>query len=1231
MATMESNPPEVTRNPLRAAIWATFPATLACLLGCALPQPDAGAAIAPELRLELEGIAAAVRSLSWPTADQPLELGSTQVLVLAGPDQVPGYEQPDRPTEAAMMQLRRFVADGGRLLLLGYAMDLVTDLGLEERGPDSCGPLRWGFDDRTHQGRAALGVTITSSSLPQLTVGLHSLPSRPHSFLLTGSQPCSVPLCVYVQAPPANGTVVGNVLRQLDGEDAVLPAAGLIRWQLGRGQVLGLGMQPLINADDPAIAHNARTFLKNTLEWLGSPTDATVSGDRAAEAPKPEVTAHQIGWLALPPAAGSVDQRDHHAEYLRRDIPGAKAIAHWGFVVDLPAQPEATPDGLTQTVLVEQWQAGADLLSLSLTDRDGGYPTPWGERDPILRPPFYRQSSDTGAWQLQALGELAHEAHARQTLVQALIEASPEAARPQETLASLRFLARQMHDRRGLQSAALDGFVLRGWPRGQNALTRRIVQDYRPDHHVVLAGEGQRPGNGTPLAVDADDGRPMGLRAAGISDRFRNLTVPKEHPIGLLDCRARRPQATPQQPGGGSFGDWLLIQANDFARRRQFAGAAMLWNALTPECLNEATTSYVRGISLDPLRSAVATRCTSTGKDGWRDCQRRLLPDVQPGFGAELPVPAGTVMLQNNHLRLYGSGGALVFDPTGTASLTPELGQTVTPALYRTRLFGMRPDARQMRDDDRQLLRATRGEGSYTDTFSATAGSRLPARLAFGAAPAWPQRLDVALDDVAGSYQLDLALAAVSGSGIVSVGTESGPIAMFAFDEGRLSVQRQLPLQFAHPGRRWLRVEVLDGGAIAIERLQLTRTGDIAAEAEVSLTAGELAQLTEHSASTYHREQVKVTAVADLPALLVQSTCLSAANGLQLERVFTLPGYRLDRLDVDEEGLRRPFVLRADDRDRPDLCIVPVRLGRYDHFTVRADELAFVARPRPNSGSSFALYLAPHGEGHQQLRTLPARLQESFDPRSLDFSEHASADLHTDLPVHHDRLLEVTTRGRMPFLVRENGWWTWRGTQQLDSDRALLRVHMQPDQPTRILTGMALQAKARPGPGSLHTIAIRELDDDTLRIAVLQESRIAGPSVVLPGPIDDVHLNGKPWAWRDGERVMLPNRVGEYRLERRPHAGQRHPTITSSSVDLLQCSYDTRRQVLSLQASPGTDPGAQGRVVVVDGGTPTRVEGGVIVRENELAWPDAGTAGRAAEGGTLVRLEPGTVEIHFGR
>lgn len=259
---------------------------------------------------------------------------------------------------------------------------------------------------------------------------------------------------------------------------------------------------------------------------------------------------------------------------------------------------------------MQSWQAGADVLAFDLVASDGASLLPWSERDPLVRPKSYRAAVDTFAWRPEALALLAREAHSRGVIVHGVLDPQPVTDRSTERLATLRFYARELADRRRLQAGAFDGFAVRDWFADREALGMAMLQDFQPAARFVLVGEQAMTAAVGVKALDARDGQPAGLYASGISDAFRNGFPGDLVPVGLLDARA------------AAFAGWWRWQ-----RRRLDCGASRGFCARTAfqrwrDVVVGAGSSIARrrhsSLCRRRINGAAGRRCGRTLQHDWR-------------------------------------------------------------------------------------------------------------------------------------------------------------------------------------------------------------------------------------------------------------------------------------------------------------------------------------------------------------------------------------------------------------------------------------------------------------------------------------------------------------------------------------------------------------------------------------------------------------------------------------
>ncbi|MCA8954146.1 MAG: hypothetical protein KDE27_31855, partial [Planctomycetes bacterium] len=1044
--------------------------------------------------------------------------------------------------------------------------------------------------------------------------------------LLAGGAPCCEALCAWSIGAPQDGKVLAALAAEVDGSVRAAGPPVLVRWRLGRGDVLALGIAPAVEHADDELRANSRRLLANLLAGSGG----------------------QSLLLRAPAGEASAASPSLAEQLADRELPCRPLLAHWGWraPIAVAGDPDSarTAAEIAAEVIAPSWAAGADLVDLGLADTGGASPLPWADGDPLRRPDGYRGDAFGGGFSAAAFGTLADEAHGRGMLLSAFLEPPPFGNRTGERLASLRFFARELADVRRLGSRALDAFGLRRWFHDAAGYSLAMLQDFQPAAALYGAGELGPHLAGGFAALDAEDGAVHGLAAVGLSARWRDGFPADLFPGGVLDARSERPLPSEvgASRGGGSYADWLVTQCNDFVRARAGAGATLWWRSHDPATLGPHNRDYVHGLLLDPLRAAVAVQASATGRNGYRSAARALIDDAPDGFGGELPVGAAVHLLQNNWFRLLGSGGALLFDPSGQARFRPGEAVVVSPEFLHTRLFGGRPHAGAIPDGDFDfLLTGSSPEGGYGSVAvvgpEVGQARQVPAMLAFDDRPRWPQRVRIEVTLATGYYELELLPRPVRHRGILVCSLDDTVLHCEPFRSERKSEAVIVPVHVARSGLRALEFAVAEGGAVALDRLRLVRRGDVAAEGEVRIPAGHLAVVGERSASSYHEESVELAAIADFPGFVLRIDTATAARNLRVERTLNLPGYSALAAAADgAERLRRPFVVRAGHRALPDLVVVPLQLMRYEHFRFESGKLTLHGNPEAGAAARVGFWLAPHGRGDDLLAIAPTLLRAVDQPLPLDLGDRGEATLTGDLQEPWTRVVRIATRSQTPYLVRENGWWTWRGAQPLPAAGGdLLRVCQLPGDAVEIVGGPAVLARTRPGPGALRVVALRDVEPLAATVRVLQRSRLAPPSVTFASDFSEVLVDGQPWRWFDGRTVFLPDRPGDYRVTASQHAAGRGgssqgPRIACTRAPLLRCEFDDHTHELVIVC--GSEPGRPIELpftAILRGGRPVAVDRGTLVAETELPHVDADARARAAAGGVLLRFFPGTTRVRY--
>jgi hypothetical protein len=1128
----------------------------------------------------------------------PLPAGGGAVVVDAGSAPSAGTLPP-----AAAAALRSFLAGGGRLVLFGHAARLACALGLEPAVPETT-TLRWGYDARAVAGRADLGFETASAALADV-LGADLAAAAPGLLWLAGAAPCTAPVCAWAVGPPQAGAVLGRLVIARDGVAAPGTAPVVVHWRAGAGEVLACGVLPRLDHPDATVAAAARDFVTRCAAWARRAGGLAVLVDGVATA---EAAAPAGGGAPLPPTA--------------------PLLPHWGWEAPrVGARGERNGDEVLLEVLLPSWLAGADSALVGIVGDDGSSPLVWPAGDPLQPAPSYRSRAEGQPWSAAAFQALAREAHARGMLVFGGLEPLPIGERTVERLVALRFLARELACARGLGAGAFDGFVLPPWSRDPAGRSLAMAQDFQPAATLLQAGEVAPEVGGALRALDADDGSVRGLPFAGVTAHWRDGFAASAFPVGLLDARQSR-ETTP---------DWLVAQANDFVRARAGQGAAMWWRRHDPAALAPDATAYVEGVSLEPLRAAVAMPLASTGADGLRAAAAALVRDLPEGFAPGGAPPAAVHVLQNNWFQLAGSGGALLYDPLGEARFGGA-ARAVAPAFLRTRLFGAAPDAASLRTGRLDFLAGgTRAEGGYRGPWRVDVGVRdgqlPPAALAHNGEPQWPAELRLQFQATPGYHELELRLRPLRGEGLVAVAFD-GVLLRALPCRGSEPVTTAVPVHIATGGDRVLSLRLLVGGAVAIDGMALRRAGDVSVEATPGARAGSYASLREVAQSTYHVEHVLMETLADLPGFVLRARCERSARALQIERTFALPGYDtlLPGSDANAADLSAPFVLSAAvDARAPDLVVVPLGPARAGALRWRPGELTWRGSADDGAPLRLGVLLCPRGDGSRRVAAATAQLAGLADPLAFDFAGgRTSVSLTSDVTAAWSRLLRLDHAPPTPFLVREDGWWTLRGTQAAGAGARWLRVRQAPDDVVEVVGGPSVLARTRPGPGSLRLVALREPAPDAATVAVLQPSPLCTPSVVMGRDFADVTLDGQGWAFHDGRTVFLPNRAGRYGIVTRDHAAGPGPHVRATRAPLVVCRYVPAERTLVLATAGGAArPAELPWTAVLGGPRPVAIDNGEIVDDASLRFRDAAAAAAAARGGVLVRFGDGVCRIRY--
>ena len=1129
----------------------------------------------------------------YPASSQEVEeLEDTDVLVFL--TDVSGPSPMDSETRTA---LRAYAERGGSILMLGFAANLAHEIGVEPRAPDRLGVYRWGVTDNTALGTYTYGFARDAATVDGLLAGLQ--PRVPDAWLLGGGELVSTQSCHWEAVDPDLGMVMGRLFRERDGVRRQLESVVLTFWPVGQGGVLAYGNLP--EPWRPDVGENAREFLRNAVRSLHGGVPDSVEILVHSDPERAETL-----LAALPPAG-------------QRRMPGAPLLPHWGWQVPLNYQRETpeplTPAAVSEVILADAHRAGADLLSLQLADRERGYPFTWFQGDALTRPESWRGGAFWPEWNRGSLREIAAVGHQHGFLLGAYLEPglTPEGSGV-EALHASRWFAREFLDVRRFGAAALDMVGARSVNQGRDL--RQVFSQYSPSFVGYDTGRAS-DSLGFVGTVHSDHGSPRGIHADGISRTWRAAYPPREYPLGVLDSRTRAaPQPTWQGrdgDGGGSYGDWILAQANDFVRPRIGIGAGLWWNSFNDRLMDEDTVEYVHGISMLPIKAAVAGRLSATGVGGYRDLVRGFVPVVQSGFGAQSRLPARTPFLQNNFIRLHGSAGPLQIDDTGRAmfpsdSTVPELGAFMQTR-WRGFKYGFESEESYALDFIAGSRREAQGYGpSLLITADELGRGTFPSRLAYDAPGTWPRRVDLEFHVLKANYVLNLSLRGETGQGIVELRREGELLQLFSFEPGGEAQQYAIPLPMARGGQRSLSLEVVSGGSVAVEEFRLEPGANVLlsqnlpTESRALDLAGPIARQEEIVGTDFLNERRVYSTIADLPgfALTIEYEHMKTP-GMEANRQFRLPGYRrVVAVSGEKDGqIRGGIVLGHDDPAQPDLMVVPIRMPRYHHLEFdETSGLSLVGYPSTKQRVDLGfLLLRDLTVGDEAIaRRIFADL---LDPETIRLDAEGRGKVAPNVSVPYPRVVKVVQGFPTPFRVREGGYWFHRGGQAAEDEDGgeWLHLYHVDEQPVQIESfDPATTTVVHPGPGSAGSVVLQEPTDHSVTVHLLQTGPLlSAPSVVLPVPFNAVSIDGVPWNYFDGEQVFLPGERGVYDVEVRS-AIAIEPRLLRAGRSVKSCWFDASTNELVVQLAPGT-----GGTLWVSG-NPVAVTGGELVPESENGY-----------------------------
>ncbi len=1217
-----------------------------------------------------------VRSLPWPG---PSEKGWP---ALAGFDlavlDLRSRAFPQRALDQDVCRaLATWVREGGSLLLLGYGPQWVEALGFERKGPDAVYLFRHGVTDQALRGTYLWGLqALPARENLDLFQGLQPWKPGGGEYLLGGGSLVDLEIAGWKKTRLRRGVPMGRMFRVKEGAARDLPLDVFCLWRPGRGRVLalGLGLEP---AGEEKLPPNASRLLDRMVAFLTGKEKGARLGWLRGKDPGAETD----DWV-LPPPAPLPDP-----PWWSRPLPAPPALTHWGVRARMAGWSPSAGLRSAGSVLAKDvgklCAAGADYLELDPWDPSRGYPFPWPTGDPLPPPAGWLGAFRPGGWTFLDLQKIARAAHDAGFLVLPFFQEAPVrgwekpggagALRLASTL-----LFRDLFDW-NLEGPApcLDGAALAWWPADPEGSLQGLLWKYHPGAFLVQVAVPRRMTPSSTRALNAQFGRIRGIEAGGLARGWRwddhpPLYLAMEGDVRLLPPNGPDPGRI--RAGRGAWPDWVAAQVQDFARERlpyETALAFLGWEeGRAPLFLRRFTS----GLMAAPLRSALGFFLSATGKDGWRAQARRWVPGAQEGFGPRDERPCSTACLQNAFLRLYGTGGNLLYDPKGLSDF-PRAGEKVPPgkvlsvSFFRTviRAAAVPGEATRWSVTRDARTRSFAGPGTWKEAAWVDLDPSLPAvvpqRLAAGRAPEWPGTLRILAGPPPGLYHFRLEGTALGGGGMLRLEAKGRPLAFRSYSARGEKVVLQADVPKTAAGNMEIDA-VLEGGAgLALGRITLERISDAAVSSRITVPSGPRAVLEEKLWSSHLEEKRRVVMAQDTPGVIVEVEVEKASRGCRVDREILLTGY--DELvrggTITREGalhgpVEGPWLLRDTRGILPDLLVVILERSAHQQLSWRPG-FGLLLEDHPAASERFSLgFFLPRGEIPPAQRfQLRGPLLELLDPPRVKLGPGLATKVKNPFPFPWARVLEITDPPPTPLLVEEGGWWVSRPLVPLPGSRGgALLLHQRPGETSRlrggkrrILAGPAgkrpgglvlpsLPGGWRPGPGAARLLALRPMDrGKEVEVAVLGAGPFTfAPSVEAGVGIARAFLDGRPWSYFEGRRVFLPRKAGKYRIRVIPGTPAQ-PYLSATSALVEACRWDPADLTLTLRlAHPawfhGPLPPRSPYTLLVRpaGRRLLSLEGARLLPAEDLARPSKDLpAARAA--GILLSAEPGEVKIRF--